>query len=151
MECAVQNLTIMTKILIGILLLVGAVAAKADDGRKVTLSATNSLPTTYTASSPSLVLSEIGTYNKNIVLFATMNNVACMRTSAPGSDVNAPATPTKGNMKEIYLFASQPAILYNAGFESNIYCRSNTGGSMTAGEIAVLAYQLSNVYLKIRQ
>lgn len=116
----------------------------AATGRRVDLSAGNPLPSTYSTTFPSLILSDIPSSNKNVILTATIGGVAC--TVDNGSDVTAPTNTIGGQYnyaaagREFYLIASQPSLVLNIGSFKNVYCRNFGSGNLTSGWISVVAY-----------
>lgn len=101
--------------------------------RTVTATAGNPLPAAYDATNQqSLILSELGGANSNLLFITTMNDVVCSLSGA-----SSVVTPTTN--QEVYLISSEHLLVKDVGPIRNIYCKSSTV-SKTAGWISILAY-----------
>ena len=116
-----------------VFLILASTSIFASESRQVTASVGSPVPSAYsTSDSQSLVLSEMKSSFKNLLLVTTMSDIAC---SLHGpSPVVAPGTD-----KEVFLLASEPLLVKDVGMIPNIYCRS-TSGSKTSGWLSVTVY-----------
>lgn len=120
----------MKKLLFLILAVTPIFALKS---RQVVFSAANPLPTSYsTSNTQSLVLSEVGTSNKNLIFLTTATDVVCHLSGKASNTV-----PTSS--QEVFLVASEPMPIKDIGGVANIYCKSSTAAK-TTGWLSVLAY-----------
>lgn len=118
--------------------LLGCVTVFGWSGRKVTLSASNTLGTTYAVNNQSLILSELSGSFKNVSFVTNVSDIACTHVGSGGS-VTAPTIPTTGDLHEVYLIASEYRLMENVGAVKNIYCRS-TSATKVAGELSAVAW-----------
>lgn len=120
----------MKKILFLILTASLSFAAKS---RQVRFSPGNPLPSSYDPTNQqSLILSELPSQNRNLILIATTNDVMCSLGGV--SSVVAPAVG-----KDVFLIASEPMPVKDSGAIKQIYCKGN-GTSKTDGWLSVTVY-----------
>lgn len=110
--------------------------------RRITATPAAPIPMSYSASNAqSLILSEVAVRDKNLMLIATMNGIACQFGE---SSVSAPTAPDGsvpngiGLEREFYLLSSEPTYVSNVS--RNVYCRSFTGAAATSGELYLQTY-----------
>ena len=113
--------------------------ANALVSRKITFTASDPLPTTYSSTSnKSLILSEISGSRKHMSLWTNNSSVVCnIKTD---STTIAPVAPTDpASDAEIFLVASTPNPYLDSYPSKNIYCRS-LDSAKTAGDLFVVIW-----------